>query len=119
MSGFASEIGIAWKDPTAVLPGTNGIATQPTPECGAADSGNYALSDCLLANIGQRQARERQPQAMGQLTGESLYLHDYAGGKRGRDGRPEVVPRGRVNEPEQIACATCSRSGAACPSVQR
>ena len=24
VSGFASEIGIAWKDPTAVLPGTNG-----------------------------------------------------------------------------------------------
>ena len=116
-SGFASEIGIAWKDPTTVLPRTKGIGTQPTPECRAADLGNYALSHCLLANIGQRQARQRQPQAMGKLTGESFYLHDDVGGKRGRDPRPEVVPRGRVDEPEQIACATCSRSGAACPSV--
>ena len=117
--GFASEIRIAWKDPTTVLPRTKGIGTQPTPECRAADLGNDALSHCLLPNIGQRQARQRQPQAMGKLTGESFSLHDDAGGKRGRDARPEVVPRGPVDEPEQIACATCSRSGAACPSVRQ
>src|SRR5215475_1265902 len=109
-SRFASKIGIAWKAPTAVLPGTKGIGTQPTPECGATDLGNDALSHCLLTNIGKRQARERQPQAMGQFTGESFYLHDDAGGKRGQDARPEVVPRGPANEPEKIACATCLRS---------
>lgn len=115
--GFAREIGIAWKDPAAVLPRAKGIGTQPTPEGCAADLGNYALSHCLLANVGQGQARQRQPQTMGKLTGESFYLHDDAGGKRGRDARPEVVPRDPVDEPAQIACATCSRSGAACPSV--
>ena len=66
-----------------------------------------ALSHGLLANIGHRQAGERQPEAMSQLTGEGFYLHDDAGGKRGRDVRPEVVPRGLVGELEQIACATC------------
>ena len=117
--GFASEIGIAWKDPTTVLPGTKGISTQPTPECRATDLGNDALSHCLLPNIGQRQARQRQPQAMGKLTGQSFYLHDDAGGKRGRDARLEVVLQGPADEPVQIACATCSRSGAACPSVRQ
>src|SRR6516164_3914845 len=110
--GFAGEIGIAWKDPAAVLPRTKGIGTQPTPERGAANMGNDALSHGLLANISPGQARKRQPQAMGKLTSESFYLHDDAGGKRGLDARPEVVPRGPVDEPEQIACATCSRSGA-------
>src|SRR5215469_2628742 len=117
--GFASEIGIAWKDPTTVLPGTKGIGTQPTPEGGAADLGNYALSHCLLANIRQGQARQRQTQAMGKLTGESFYMHHDARGERGSDARPEVVPRDPVDEPEQIACATCSRSGAAWPSVRQ
>ena len=117
--GFAREIGIRWKDPTAVLPRTQGIGTQPTPEGGAADLGNYALSHCLLANIGQGQPRQRQPQAMGKLTGESFYLHHDAGGKRAPDARLEVVPRGQVDEPEQIAYATCSRSVAACPSVRQ
>jgi Mor family transcriptional regulator len=44
--------------------------------------GNDALSHGLLANIGKKQARERRPQAMGQLTGESFYLDVDAGGKR-------------------------------------
>src|SRR5262249_6505738 len=83
-SGFASEVRIPRKDPTLMLPRTNGVGTEPTPECGAADLGDYAVSDHLLADIGQGQPRERQPQAMRQLTGERLYLHDDAGGKTGR-----------------------------------
>jgi len=104
-SGFAREIGIAWKDPAAVRPWTKGIGTQPTPECCAADLGHDTLSHGLLANISQGQARKGQPQAMGQLTGESFYLYDDAGGKRRLDAR--LVPRGPVDESEQIACATC------------
>ena len=118
-SGLASEVGIPRKDPTSMLPRTNGVGTEPTPECGAADLGDYALSDHLLADIGQGQPRERQSEAMGKLTGESFYLYDDAGGKRGQDARPAVVPQGPVDEPEQIAYATCSRSGAACPSVRQ
>lgn len=117
--GFGSEVGIPRKDPTSMLPRTNGVGTEPTPECGAADLGDYALSDHLLADIGQGQPRERQSEAMGKLTGESFYLHDDAGGKRGQDARPAVVPQGQVNEQEQIACATCSRSGGECPTARR
>jgi hypothetical protein len=118
-SGFVSEVGIPRKDPTSMLPRTNGVGTEPTPECGAADLGGYALSDHLLTDIGQEQPRERQSEAMGKLTGESFYLHDDGGGKRGQDARPAVVSRGQGNEQEQIACATCSRSGGDCPSARR
>src|SRR5215472_5304044 len=93
---------------TPVLPRTKGIGTQPTPQRGAADLGNDALSHRFLANIRQGQARERQPEAMWKLTSQSYYLHDDAGGERGLDAHLEVVPRGRVNAPEQIARATCS-----------
>jgi hypothetical protein len=46
-------------------------------------------------------------------------LHDDAGGKRGRDAHLEVVPRGPVDEPVQIVCATCSRSGGECLGAPR
>ena len=118
-SGLASEVGIPRKDPTTMLPRTNGVGTEPTPECGAADLGDYALSDHLLADIGQGEARERQPEAMRQFTGERLYLYDDAGGKRGRDARLEVVLQGPADEPVQIVCATCSRSGAECLGAPR
>ena len=55
-----------------LLPRTNGVGTEPTPESGAADLGDHAWSDHLLADIGQGQARERQPEAMRQLTGEGF-----------------------------------------------
>ena len=90
-----------------MLPRTNGVGTEPTPECGAADLGDYALSHHLLADIRQGQPRKRQPEAMRQLTGERLYLYDDAGGKRGQDGRREVVLQGPADEPVQIDCATC------------
>lgn len=118
-SGFASEVRIPWKDPTSLLPRTNGVGTEPTPERGAADLGDYALSDHLLADIGQGQPREGQSEAMRQLTGEGFYLYDDAGGKTGRDAHPEVVLQGPADEPGQIVCATCSRSGAECLGAPR
>ena len=116
---FASEVRIPRKDPTSMLPRTNGVGTEPTPECGAADLGDYALSDHLLADIGQGQPRKRQSEAMRQLTRQGFYLYDDAGGKRRRDARPEVVLPGPADERMQIVCATCSRSGAECLDVLR
>ena len=116
---FASKVRIAGKDPTTVLPRSKGVGTEPTPECRAADLGNNTLSYYLLADIGQGQARERQPETMRQLTSESFYLHDDAGGKRELDAHPEVVPRGPVDGLKQIACAICSQSGGACPGVRQ
>ena len=116
---FPSEIRIPGKDPTPVLPRTKGIGTQPTPEGRTADLGDDTLSHYLLSDIGKRQPRERQPESMRKLTGEGFYLHDDAGGKRGRDARLAAVRPGPADGRVRSACATCSRSGAAYPSVRR
>ena len=92
---FASEVRIPWKDPTSLLPRTNGVGTEPTPERGAADLGDYALSDHLLADIGQGQPREGQSEAMRQLTGEGFYLYDDAGGKQGGTPTPRLFFKAR------------------------
>ena len=118
-SCFGSEIWISGKDPTSLLPRAKGIGTQPTPEGRSADLGDDTLGHHLLPDVGKRQPRERQPEAMRELTGESFYLHHDAGGKRGRDARLEVALPARGDEPIQIVYATCSRFGEECPSVQR
>ena len=87
-SCFRSEIWIPGKDPTPMLPRTKGIGTQPTPEGRTADLGDDTLGHHLPPDIGKRQPRERQPEAMGKLTGEGFYWHYDAGGKRGRDAPP-------------------------------
>jgi hypothetical protein len=96
----------AWKD-GGLLPGTQGIGAQPAPECSTTDLGDYALGSYLWLDIGQRQSGERQSEAMRKLTGQGLYLHDDAGGKRARDARREVVRRGRADGLRRIVCATC------------
>src|SRR5580692_1680826 len=113
------EIWIAGKDPTAMLPRPKGVGIQPAPQGSAADLSHQALCHHLLLDIGDGESRERESQTMRKLTGESLYLNDDAGGKRGRDGRPEVAPPSRAVALRQIVCATCSRSAGACPSASQ
>jgi len=117
--GLASEIRIAGKNPTPMLPGTKGVGTEPTPQGRATDLGDDPLGHHLLADIGEREPRQRQPAAMGKFTCEGFYLHHDAGGKRTRDARPEAAPRGPGTGPVQIVCATCSQSDALCPIVPR
>ena len=118
-SCFGSKLRIPRKDPTPMLPRTKGIGTQPTPKGRTADLGDDTLGSHLLPDIGKRQARKWQPEAMRKLTGEGFYLHHDAGGKRGWDGRPEAVRQGPADGQARIACATCSRSGVAYPNVRR
>jgi len=42
-AGFDGELGIAREDPASMLPGTQGIAAEPTPQCGAAHLCHRAL----------------------------------------------------------------------------
>jgi hypothetical protein len=106
-SRIGCEIWVARKAPTAVLPRTKGIRIQPTPQGSAADLSHQALRHHLPLDIGEGESRERESQTMRKLTGEGFYLNDDAGGKRGRDARPEVVPQGRADAPRQIVCAIC------------
>jgi len=102
-----------------MLPGAKGVGTEPTPECCATDLGDDPLSDHFLADIGEREPRQRQPEAVRKFTCEGFYLYHDAGGKRVRDARPEAAPRGPGAGPEQIVCATCLQSDAVCPIVPR
>jgi hypothetical protein len=118
-SRFDCEIWVAGKDPTAMLPRPKGIGIQPAPQGSAADLSHQALRHYLLLDIGDGESREWESQTMRKLIGEGLYLNDDAGGKTGRDARPEVAPPDRADAPRQIVCATCSRSAGVYPSASR
>ena len=105
--GLGREIGIAWEDPTAMLPRTERIGAEPAPQSRPADLRYQALGDHFAPNLRERKSRQWQLQAMGKFTSESLNLNDDAGGKTGRVVRPEAEPRGREAARGQIACAIC------------
>jgi hypothetical protein len=82
-----------------MLPGTKGVGTEPTPQCRATDLGDDPLSDPLLADISEREARARQPVAVGKFTCEGFYLHRDVGGEE--SGRPPRGCSSRAREPGQ------------------
>src|SRR5713226_2754008 len=101
-TGLGRKMRIARKNPTAMLPGTKGIAAEPAPQRGAADLRDQALSDHLLADFSDREPGQGYTEAMRQLTGECLYLDDETGGKNGPCARREVRPPGRASGPSKI-----------------
>lgn len=56
---LVGENRIAGEDPGAVLPWTNGVGTQPTPERCPADLDDDSLRLYFLADVGQGEARQR------------------------------------------------------------
>lgn len=106
-AGLGRKMRIARKNPTAMLPGTKGIAAEPAPQRGAADLRDQALRDHLLADFSDREPGQGYAEAMRQLTGECLYLDDETGGKSGPCARLEVRPQGRGNGPSKIVYAIC------------
>ena len=101
------EIWVAWEDPTAMSPRAERIGTEPAPQGRSANLSYQPLCDHLAPNLAKRESRERQLQAMWKFSGQSLNLDDDAGGKRGRDARPEVATPGQEAARGRIACATC------------
>jgi hypothetical protein len=112
-AGLGGELWIAGKNPASVSPGTKRVATEPTPERGAADLRNDSLGDDLPPDLGQREARQGKAASVGELAGERFNVDDDAGGKSGPVPRRAVLPRVRGNRVRRTVFATCSRSGAA------
>jgi hypothetical protein len=112
-TGLSRKMRIARKNPTAMLPGTKGIAAEPAPKRGAADLRDQALGDHMLADFSDREPGQGYPQAMRQLTGECFYLNDETGGKSGPCPRLEVRPQDLASGPSKTVYAIYSRSGAA------
>jgi len=75
------------KDPAAVLPGTDGILVQPTPDRAVADARHQARALCMLRHIRYAEPRQGQAQSGWQLARECLDLNRELWGEK-----PEVVP---------------------------
>ena len=98
-----SEIGIAGKDPTPMVPGANGILVQPTPNSRVADMGYQTATPHFVGQLSQAPARQRQALSGGQFTGQSLNLnHQFWGEKLGVDPS-ECAPASPANAFQKIA----------------
>jgi len=87
--GLLLEIRVAREDPTPVLPGSDGVFVEPSPDGGVADSGHQAGTAHMRAEFGQTPAREREPQLCRQLAGDGLNANDELWG--GRPGGVRAV----------------------------
>ncbi len=106
-TGFCGEVWIARKDPAAVLPRTDGIFIQPTPDGAVTDGGHQAGSTRFPCHIRDTPSGKREMVRLGQLTGQSLYLNDDLWGEKPGGDPGEGVPRAPAGVPGRIAFATC------------
>src|SRR5260370_20118378 len=91
-TGFVGKVGIAREDPASMLPGAKGIAAEPAPQRSAADLGNQALRNYVLADLLDREAGQRKSEAGRELASPGLYLHAQAGGESRRFAPPPARP---------------------------
>ena len=89
-----------------MLPRPERVGAEPTPQSGAADFGDQTLSNHVLPDLLDGEARQGQPEAVGEFAGQGLNLNDEAGGKSGLYVRPEVELPGLAAETTQIVYAT-------------
>jgi len=73
---FESEMGVAWKNPTAMLPRTNGVLVEPSPERRAAQLSDQATLANVLGQFVQTPTGERDAMDGGQFAGQGFNLHD-------------------------------------------
>lgn len=78
---FRGKIGVAREDPGSMLPGTDGVFVQPTPNGAAADLSHQAGARDVLSQAGGAPARQREIVSSRQFTGESFNLNDQFWGK--------------------------------------
>ncbi len=78
---FKSKIGVAREDPGSMLPRTDGVLVQPTPNGAAANLSDQARARDVLSQVGGAPARQREIVGRGQFTGESFNLNDQLRGK--------------------------------------
>ena len=64
-------------------PRTDGGSAEPAPKGGSADLGYQPLIENFPADVGDREASQRQAGAMRQFTSEGFYRDDETGGKAG------------------------------------
>ncbi len=106
-AGLGGKLWVARKDPTAVIPGPNGILMQPAPDRAAGDGRDQAGLTDLPSDVRRIPMRKRKAVGGGQFTGESLDLHHQFWGKKPGGDPGEGVPPGPPGGLRRNACATC------------
>jgi len=83
------EVRVSGKDPTTVLPRTDGVLVEPAPYSSVAEGGCQASVPHMRSEFRHTPTGKGWPGDPGKLTGDSFNLHDqFWGGKtRGRPGR--------------------------------
>jgi len=89
-TGIGSKVGITREDPASMLPGTESVGAEPTPQGGAANFRDETLRNDVLTDLLDREARQRKSETVRELAGKRLNLDDEAGGKSGLYARPEA-----------------------------
>src|ERR1035438_183004 len=101
------KVRVTRENPTAVLPGPDGIFLQPAPEGSTADAGHQTATDNVPDQIPPAVAGEWQAVLMGQFAGQSFDLPDQFRGEKQADARDGEGFPNHPSVPRRSACATC------------
>ena len=107
--GLQRKLRVAREDPTAVLPRSDGILVQPTPDGTAADGRHQPRASCLTGQFRRTPAGEWHPMLARQFTRHGLHGHNHVRGKKTWAVQGVGVLRVLVAVPQRSACATDSR----------
>jgi hypothetical protein len=98
---FQGKVRVARENPSSVLPGTNGILVQPSPDRAATDLCDQAGARGVLGQVGGAPPRERKAVGGGQFTSESLHLNDQLWGEKSGAVPDEDAPPDRRGVPRR------------------
>jgi len=107
--GLQRKLRVAREDPTAVLPRSDGILVQPTPDGTAADCRHQPGASRLTCQFRRTPAGEWHPMLARQFTRHGLYSHNHVRGKKTWGVQGAGVLRVLVAVPQRSACATDSQ----------
>jgi hypothetical protein len=89
--GLGGEVGIAGKDPGAVLPRLDRVLLQPAPQRRGRDVVHQAGGEQLGAQLGKTPPAKRHPAGGGQLTGDRLTRGDHRSREDARAAGPLAI----------------------------
>jgi len=84
-AGFGGEVRVARENPTPMLPGADGVFTEPAPDGGVTDRGNKSGSAHVLGELCRAPAGQRNAQGSRQLAGDGLNFDEQLWGERPGD----------------------------------
>ena len=104
--GPDGKIGVARKDPTALIPRANGVLVEPAPDGASRDAGHQAGVADLASDVGSIPVRQWQVEGGGQLASQRFDLYDQLRGEKPGGDPGERARRGRRGAPRRTVFAT-------------